>query len=434
MARRLTTGLILAFFFIISMSAKDIDIRTCGAKGDGRTFATQALQKAIDNVSSAGGGRVIVSGGTYLIKPVRMKSGVELYIDADATLLASPNIEDYPERTDTKYITNDLPRFRNVSLIYAEQADNIAISGRGKIDCNGTHFVHPNEKENWTGFPYVRTAEVEKSFARVVFFVGCRNVSVTDITMQNQPSGWSFWINDCDFVNFDRCKILANVGYMNNDGIHINSSRNVAVSNCFIETGDDCIVVRANNRPLHENKVCERVVITNCTLRSWCYGIRIAFTNDGVIRNCTFSNLVIYDTTNGIGIDIPPKALKNDWGREATLVENMSFSNIEMSGVTSWPISFMVSDNEEVMFEGIRNISFDNVRCYSRKFPYIRGLKGKPIENISFSNCSFTRVSESELPDWRRHGGCASEKSPVDIYLKNTKNITFDNTNFNDNR
>lgn len=87
MARRLTTGLVLAFFFIISMSAKDIDIRTCGAKGDGRTFATKALQKAIDNVSAAGGGRVIVSGGTYLIKPVRMKSGVELYIDADATLV-----------------------------------------------------------------------------------------------------------------------------------------------------------------------------------------------------------------------------------------------------------------------------------------------------------------------------------------------------------
>ena len=106
--------------------------------------------------------------------------------------------------------------------------------------------------------------------------------------MVNQPAGWSYWIHDCDFVTCDRLKINANVQYPNNDGIHINSSRNVTVSNCSIVCGDDCLVVRANNASLSENKVCERVVVTNCNLTSYASGIRIGWLNDGVIKNCAF--------------------------------------------------------------------------------------------------------------------------------------------------
>ena len=109
--------------------------------------------------------------------------------------------------------------------------------------------------------------------------------------MQNQPSGWSYWIHDCDYVSFNKCKIIANVQYPNNDGIHINSSRNVTVSNCDISCGDDCIIVRANNLSLAENKVCEKVTVTNCNLTSYANGIRIGWMGDGVIRNCSFSNI-----------------------------------------------------------------------------------------------------------------------------------------------
>jgi polygalacturonase len=158
-----------------------------------------------------------------------------------------------------------LPRWLSSCLIFADEAHHIAITGAGTIDCNGTHFVVPRERDH-SGWAYVRINAPTPP--RAVFFTGCHHVRVEDVTMTNQPAGWSYWIHDCDFVTFDKCHILAKVDYRNNDGIHINSSRNVNISNCNIVTGDDCIVVRANNRSLAENKICERVTVTNCNLTS----------------------------------------------------------------------------------------------------------------------------------------------------------------------
>ena len=109
--------------------AKDINVKSLGAKADGKTMVTKVLQKAIDEVSAAGGGRVILSGGTFLSGPIELKSGVELHIDADAVLLASPDIKDFPNRTDARhYDTEALPRRRNAAFIYADEAENIAIN------------------------------------------------------------------------------------------------------------------------------------------------------------------------------------------------------------------------------------------------------------------------------------------------------------------
>jgi polygalacturonase len=85
------------------VKAKDINLKSYGAKADGKTKVTKVLQKAIDEVSNAGGGKVILSGGTFLVTPFELKSGVELHIDADAILLASPDLSDYPDRTDARH-------------------------------------------------------------------------------------------------------------------------------------------------------------------------------------------------------------------------------------------------------------------------------------------------------------------------------------------
>ena len=90
----------LAFLLLAFQSqAKDINVKSLGAKADGKTKVTKSIQKAIDAVSASGGGRVTLSGGTFLSGPIEIKSGVELYIDADAVLLASPDISDFPDRT-----------------------------------------------------------------------------------------------------------------------------------------------------------------------------------------------------------------------------------------------------------------------------------------------------------------------------------------------
>ncbi|MBQ9462620.1 MAG: right-handed parallel beta-helix repeat-containing protein [Bacteroidales bacterium] len=407
-----------------TLQAKDLDLKKCGARADGKTKVTKVLQKAIDDISASGGGRLTVSGGTFLVTPFELKSGVELHIDADAVLLASPDLADYPERTDVRhYDSAAMPRFRNVSLIYADEARDIAITGRGVIDCNGTCFTMPKEGDDWTGWHFVRTVPRKQSLPRVVFFAGCTDVTVTDVTMRNQPAGWSYWIHDCDRVHFDNCKILADVRYPNNDGIHLNCSRDVTVSDCIIVTGDDSIVIRANSRSLNENKACERVVITNCTLRSWSAAVRLAWTNDGVIRNCVLSNLVIHDSSKGVSIDLPeytarnPQDASNDYGREATLIENISFSNILMDKVF-YPVYARIHTNPEVLVSAIRNLSFIDMQCKSLYYPYLQGRKDCPIEDVVFRGCRFMRLTPDLMPDVKRHGAVPKRTTEQFVHVQ----------------
>lgn len=413
--------------------AKDVDVKKAGAKADGKTNVTKKIQKAIDEVCEAGGGRVTLSGGTFLTGPIELKSGVELHIAADATLLGSPDWEDYPDREQTRHFeTDSLPRWRNIALIYADEAENIAITGRGKIDCSGEVFVKPKEQENWTWWQYERIVPYEKSVPRAVFFAGCKDIKVKDITMVNQPAGWSYWIHDCDYVFFDGCKIKADVRYPNNDGIHINSSRDVVVSNCFIECGDDSIVIRANNRSLKENKICERVTVTNCVLRSWSSGVRIGWTNDGVIRNCTFSNLVIWDTSNAISCYLPNKSIvenTNDFGREATLVENLRFSNIQMKEIYGSAIYVYVGKDSDTMFKGFRNVTFNDIHCTCLNLPYFCGREGGAIENVSFNDCVFEQFKDSDFPLNKKQHGAVLVGKPSEP-IENVINLQYNNTRF----
>ena len=202
---------------------------------------------------------------------IEMKDHVNLHLESNATLLGSEKWQDYPEHYDAKHVNVPmLPRWRSGCLIFADECEHISITGTGTIDCNGKHFVTKREGE-FTGWAYVRKSEPTPP--RAVFLTGCRDVRIEDVKMINQPSGWSYWIHDCDYVHMTRLDILADVNYPNNDGIHINASRHVTVSDCNITCGDDCIVLRANNVSLAENKVCEKVTVTNCTLTSRCSGI-----------------------------------------------------------------------------------------------------------------------------------------------------------------
>lgn len=251
--------------------------------------------------------------------------------------------------------------------------------------------------------------------------------------MVNQPAGWSYWVHDCDFVNFDRCKIYAEIRYPNNDGIHINSSCNVTVYNCNIVCGDDCIIVRANNRSLAENKVCEKVSVTNCNLTSWSGGIRIGWARDGIIRNCTFSNLVMTDTTVGIHILLSEVKWCNtgDYGREDTLIENLYFNNIVMDGIYARPVGITDLSNGDYKAT-IRNLNLSNIKSRGLEFPLLLGTKENKLKNIYFTDCVFEKVSDAELPDWTRHGAAVSGRRKDDQMIKYAENVVFNNTSFND--
>jgi polygalacturonase len=413
----------------------DISIKELGAVNDGKTKNTEIIQRAID-LCSASGGRVIVSDGVYLTGRLTMRSNVELHIAAGATLLGSPDYADYPEAELTHVDTKMLPRERNACLILAECCKNIAITGMGTIDCSGTHFVEPieqNKKHCWT---YRRIATLTPP--RVVFFTGCENVKVEDVTMTNQPSGWSYWIHDCAYVTFDKIKILADVHYPNNDGIHINCSHDVSISNCFITCGDDSIVIRANSISLAENKPCERICVSNCTLTSYTNGIRIGWMNDGVIRNCVFSNLVITDSRSGVSILLPYRIrqsgnvriadsknpISTDVGREDTHIENLLFDTVLMSDIYQKPIIIKIAQNEEVRCKAIENIRFSGVHATALEYPCFEGRPDTPLGDIYFYNSSFTVKDETD-----------GEKSPGgEMVSEYADKLHFINTEFYDER
>ncbi len=408
------------------------DIRDYGAVGDGKTYATKAVQTAIDDCTKAGGGCVLVEGGSYLIGTIILKENVELHLTATAVLQASRNYEDFPEREDVKHVeTAMLPRGRNACIIFAEECKNIAITGPGVIDCGGDAYVIPVENAS---MPFKRLDLPTPP--RAVFFTGCSDVRITEVTMRNQPAGWSYWIHDCDFVTIDKIKIKARIDYPNNDGIHINCCRDVTISNSMITCADDCIVVRANSISLKENKPCERVVVTNCTLKTWCNAVRLGWIRDGVIRNCTFSNLVITDSAVGIGIVFPNRGSKRlmDEGREYTLVENISFDNIIFDRGHSCPIWIDIQKHPDTTCIGIRNLFFSNMRCRSMELPFISGREDAELKNLYFNNCSFEKLPSSAWEQRCNYGARSmliynSEKNNP-LIIRYAENIVFNNTSF----
>ena len=403
----------------------DFNVKDFGAVGDGKTLNTKFIHDAIEECAKQGGGRVIIENGTYLCGSIEMRSFVELHIAANAVLLGSDDCINFPERTNVKHVdTNMLPRERNACFIFADECENIALTGQGKIDCNGDKFVYYERDVFWK---YNRIDAPTPP--RVVFFTGCKNVKIEDITMVNQPAGWSYWIHDCDYVSIDKIKIFANVDYPNNDGIHINCSRNVTVSNCDITCGDDCIIVRANSASLKTNKVCEKVSVTNCNLTSYSGGIRVGWVNDGVIRNCVFSNLVMTDTTVGISILLPPSTRPefSDVGREETLIDNLSFNNIVMDKICSNPVLIHIYENEKIKVKAIKNLHFSEIHAKGLNFPKLIGRESAVLQNIRFNNCSFEMINTEEIPNRFAHGATTTND---DLY--HPMEIRFAEIIFND--
>lgn len=410
------------------------DVRNYGAVGDGKTLNTIAIQKAIDDCVSSGGGRVLVSGGIYLIGSITIGSGVDLHITETAILLGSGNCDDYIERK-TDFLKSDLlPRWRNACLIYAEQSENIMISGHGVIDCNGKCFVTKATPENrWGGWDYTRIQAPTPP--RVVFFAGCKNISIKDIKMINQPAGWSYWIHDCDFVEFNNVKIHAEVEYPNNDGIHINCSRDVEIKNCDITCGDDSIIIRANSASLKENKTCERVKVNNCRLTSYSAGIRFGWARDGVIRNCEISDIEMFDCSTGIDFTIPDyerdperkKLYTADLGCEKVHIENISIYNVIIHEVYGHPVRIHAVPSAKI--DVIKDITFDNIKSKSYQHIKMEGLSDNPIKNVVFNNCNFEIVNQTDFGGREYHGSVKMEETNLPI-IKNIEGLVFNNTAF----
>ncbi len=281
-----------------------LSVRDFGARGDGRTLETDNLQRAIQSCHERGGGTLSFPAGTYVSGTLELFSNVTLELEAGAVLLGSPRLDDYPPH---RFHHNEWGQVR--SLLFAIDAENVALVGQGTIDLNGAPFIDFGRQRagGWFGAEQLARATPEQlaeatveTHARpnqLLFFHGCRRFTVEGLTIKNSPC-WTLTFSDCRDVKVRGVSVYGDLRVPNNDGIHLTACKDVVISDCVISCGDDCIAVTAITK-WHE--ASERIAVTNCSLVSRSAAIRIGHLASKV-KDVVLSNLVIRDSQRGVGV------------------------------------------------------------------------------------------------------------------------------------
>lgn len=260
---------------------KDYRITSHGAVADGKTNNARVLQALIDKVSAQGGGRVIVPPGNFLTGSIFLKSNVELHLEAGAALLGPFDRNEY------------VSDFDRPALVAAVNQRNVAISGKGIVDGQGQELMLDIFKKLRSGeMKQDSIWRVKRPVGRtmVLQFTSCRNVRVTGITVKN-ASDWVQDYRECDSVLIDGITVQS-TAYWNNDGIDITDSKNVTITNCFVNASDDGICLKSEN----PKSSCENVRVENCVVRSSASGFKLGTASAGGFKNIVVRNLTVFDT------------------------------------------------------------------------------------------------------------------------------------------
>lgn len=248
----------------VSLNVRDFD-----AKGDGSTNDTAAFQTALDRCAALGGGEVLLPAGDYLIGSIQLRSNTTLRLDAAATLHGTPNFDDYAitiVRWEGKWIPG------HVALIYAIDAQNIAIVGAGKIVGNPALAGRPRP-----GSPLRHPALIE--------FIRSNGINLEGFSTEYK-SMWSVHPTSSENITIKNLTIRSTGG--NGDGIDIDSCKHVTIDGCDISTGDDCISLKSGRgaEAFAMLETTEDVHISNCTFADSLYAcIGIGSETSGGIRN-----------------------------------------------------------------------------------------------------------------------------------------------------
>lgn len=392
------------------------NIKKYGAIGDSTTLDSPAIQKAIDDCSKQGGGTVYCPSGTYLIGTIILKKNVNLYLDNGSLLLGSTESKDYIVSKGEKSY-----------LIYAENTENISISGTGAIDGNSKHFF-----VNAPGDSHDRPALWRPR--ALIHFVFCKNIKVEDIRLLNSPF-YTLWPLACDNVRINGVKIICDPRGPNTDGIDLDCCKDTIISDCYIECGDDAIAVKSDSGRIGVDRDCENLVVNNCILSSTCSGIRLGYEGDGKIKNCLFNNIIIKKTWLGIDFLVTQHYDGNEFFiKHGSVIEDIVFSNMTVESIR--PIHMWIGDNPEIN-ASIRKVKFSNISFSSQCGIAIYGAKDNRIENISFNdiNIDFSGemdMSMAEVPYqvscWGHpKNGCGL---PYGAFCRYADNLDFENITF----
>ena len=348
------------------------DARAMGAKGDGKTKDTVALQSAIDQCAKGSGGVVHLSAGTYVSGPLALRSHVHLLIDQGATLLGSPDMEDYPIRTDAPW--------RKVSLIHADNVVDIAIIGAGTVDGNG--------KTWWDAKAQQKKGQPEAPRPLLIDLTRSQQILIEGVTIQNSPQ-YNIMTFLCDGLTVRNVTILnPGRGAPNTDGIDPVSTSHVLIEHTTIDTGDDNVAIKSGLVERGDPNVpSSDIVIRDCTFRNG-HGLSIGSETAGGVRNVTVERVTFTGTRQGIRIK-SARGRGNDIG-------NFTYRDIKMDGVetpiqiTGYYTGMVKDDPGQPVTEHtpkFHDITIENLTATGAKqAAVIMGLPESPIKNIVLKN------------------------------------------------
>jgi polygalacturonase len=273
----------------LAHAARVCDVTAYGAKGDGITKDTKAIQDAIDACAAAkGGGTVRLATGIFLTGPIVLKSHIALEVDAGATLLGSQDKADYPE-------VEELRERALQPLVSATNAEHIVIRGGGIIDGNG---------KPWWDAVYAHRGTPNFTAAlrpRLVLFDHCKHILIDNMTIQNSAS-WQVVPYYSDDVVIRNGKILAPARSPNTDGIDPFSSSHVTISHMTIDVGDDNIAIKSGQpgSPGPDSPSTD-ITITDCTFLHG-HGMSMGSEIAGGVQRVRAARIHFKDTGNGVRI------------------------------------------------------------------------------------------------------------------------------------
>ncbi len=395
---------------------RDFLITKFGAKTTAGFDNREAINKAIDACSKAGGGRVVVPAGEFLTGAIRLKSNVNLHVSKGATLKFSTDPNAYLPIVHTRWEGMELMHLS--PFIYAYEQSNIAITGEGTLDGQGKSFFwkwHGNP--NYGGDPKILSQRPARArlyemmdknvpVADRVFGIGyylrpqfvqpykCKNVLIEGVTIVDSPM-WEVHPVLCANVIVRNLRISSHGP--NNDGCDPESCKDVLIDNCFFDTGDDCIAIKSgrNNDGRRINVPTENIIVRNCTMKDGHGGITVGSEISGGVRNL-FAHDCRMDSPN---LDHALR-VKNNASRGG-LLENFYFKNITVGEVAHAVIT--IDFNYEEGAKGnftpvVRNYVVDNLTSGKSKYAVdIQGLDKSPIYDVSIRNSNFGVVENKSV-------------------------------------
>ncbi len=402
-----------------------INVIEMGIESNNLINQTQQLQEIINN-AIPGETIYIPTGVEIVVASLRIPSDISIYLEGNSRLIASSNYKDYECWTTSENYQGE-PMY---AMIYAKHGANIKIYGSGTIDGNGDKFVSHKNQYIYVLDRYPRVT--------MMFFEDITDLIIEEITITN-GCYWTIHPVGCKNVRFSGLKILQDLMMPNCDGIDPDHCQNIIISDCIIESADDCIVFK-NTKYFEEYGPTKNAVISNCILKSTSAGFKIGTESFGDFANITFSNSIIQDSNRGISIQLRDGGNLENLAITNVIVNTRKFADIWWGKGEPIAITSYQRTPNESKLSKIKNIRFSNMQLDSENAIYISAQKKELISNISLSDIDFNLEKKTKWnkqyydnrPFGAEHTGLFEEPL-VGIYVNNTTVPKIRNFNFESN-